>query len=67
MKPGIPAMGQKSDMKFRDSGRRFYGPDWIARVDKAASNWENGRAVGGDYVDGLLTQYSETPTRVSIF
>lgn len=66
VKPNIANMGQENDMRFREEGARSYDSAWIARVDKAMFNMFNGRAVNGDYVDGILTATSETPTKVRI-
>lgn len=59
-------MGQPNDMRYRISkvGTRRYDSEWMGRVDKAMYNMYNGRAVSGGYVDGILKDTSETPTKV---
>lgn len=63
----ISAIGRDDDRKCRHESRRRDNAERQNNVDAARRIlYEEGYAITGDHVDGLLKEYSRVPTKVFI-
>jgi uncharacterized protein YcbX len=64
-KDDISKLGKEEDRRIRQELRRVDTVERQDRVNQARTNlYQNGYALSGDYVDGLLREESLVPTQV---